>query len=132
MQIQRVNNLNVSNNRNNNKQSFGMIKFSTSGNEPKAIIEAFDEKDKHVLGVIMAGKNKLFHILKTKFGSMEEKQVISQLNRLNIKAEPILDSEGEEIIKKAAELDSQIDDTILNDEPFAQEVRNIMNNNSYD
>lgn len=129
MQIQRVNNLSVSNNKNNNKQSFGMIKFPTSGAQPTAIIESFEKKGKHAFGIQDGG---LFHILKTKFGSFEEQKTISQLNRLDIKVEPIHDFEGEEIIKKTDEHTSEIDDTILNLESFSKKIKDIIKNESYD
>lgn len=128
MQIQKINSFNSYNNKKTNNPSFEMIKITSAVKGPDLIIDMFEQKGKHVIGIV---DNKVCHILKTS-EFVEEQHWLNILKKYGFKAESISQEEGTKIIQNIKTFDNFLDDTIKNDEPFLSKLKDIMKNNPYD
>lgn len=128
MQIQKINNFNPYNNKTTNNPSFGMIKITSEVKGPDLIIDMFEQRGKHVIGIV---DDKVCHILKTS-EFVEEQNWLHILRKNGFEAEAISQEEGQKIIKNTKTFDKFLDDTIEHDEPFFNKLKDIMKNNPYD
>lgn len=128
MQIQKINSFNSYNNKTANNPSFAMIKITSEVKDPDLIIDMFEQKGKHFMGIV---GDKVCHILKTS-EFVEEQHWLNILRKYGFEAESISQKEGKKIIENAKTFDKSLDDTILKIEPFFNKLKNIMKNNPYD